>query len=119
MGLEQLLSTNGSNLSRIQDGPLPTLDGSTADSKLHADRLGEPGFSLNGNDQATVNQQQQQYSLGVPPIGINPSRLDLDGVNPNAALIPGNSSAYAGPINNTFDSGTYRNGLPAALQGRV
>ena len=82
MGLLDKLTIQGSTYS-YGNGDTPTVNpGATQQSKLHAGGAGQPGYSLNGADFATVNSAFQQYNDGINNILPQPSQLDLNGQTP-------------------------------------
>lgn len=81
MGLLDMLTTQGSNLSAY-DGANPTVNPlATQQSKLHADG-NAPGYSLNGANANLVTTQYNGYEDGTPNQIPLPSQLDLNGNTP-------------------------------------
>lgn len=112
MGLQDKFLNDGSSFSYNNGAPSTTLNASLEGSKLHADRNGGAGYSLNGSFFPQVSQDYQQYRDGTINFLPFPSFLDLNGVNPSSALKqPGGSS-----LNTTFDKGTYRDNVPEGAQ---
>jgi hypothetical protein len=95
MGLKDMLTTQGSPLSKANGGNIPTPIGATDQSKL------QYTYSINGTPNVPNKPQ--------------PSQLDLNGINPTGP----NSAPGVIPINNTFSNGTYRNSAPSTAQGRI
>lgn len=82
MGLLTKLTTQGSIYS-YGNGNTPTVNpGATPQSKLHADGVGQAGYSVDGSDFTTVNTAFQAYNDGVNNILPQPSQLDLNGQTP-------------------------------------
>ena len=108
MGLQKKLLNDGSVFSKFNGQTVPTLQGSTNRSELHASADGIPGYSLTGFQKSLVNRQYQNYDDGVPNLLPQPSELDLQGIKPKGPL---KSPKFRG-INNTFQKGTYKNNLP-------
>lgn len=109
MGLQNLLSTQGSPLSKNNGGPNSILRGSSQQSELHATPTGDGSYSLNGSNFSTVNAIYQEYDDGAPNLLPAPSVLDTNGITPLSSL----RDASATSLNNTFAFGTYRAGAPA------
>ena len=86
MALQTKLQQQGSPLSRLNGGNLPTLAGSTRVSRLHASTAGVPGYSLNGNFAADTSFQQSQYVPQTTAVIPPPSTLDINGADPLGAL---------------------------------
>lgn len=85
MGIKDLLSTKGSNLTAY-NGKTPQVNPLATDqSKLHADG-NKPGYSLNGSAFNTVNSNYNDYLDGTVNILPLPSRLDMDGRTPSKYL---------------------------------
>lgn len=85
MGIKDLLSTKGSNLTAY-NGKTPSINPLATDqSKLHADG-NQPGYSLNGNNFNTVNNNYNSYLDGVNNSLPLPSNLDLNGKTPSKYL---------------------------------
>ena len=107
MGLLDQLTTQGSPYS-YGNGTTPnTNQGATQFSRLHA-RGNLPGYSLDGNYFATVNNAYQAYNDGaINPLPM-PSQLDINGQNPVGPL----SDPSVPSINNSFSQGEYLNNLP-------
>lgn len=90
MGLLDMLTTQGSNLSAYDGATPPTNPLATQQSKLHADG-GAPGYSLNGANSNLVTTQYNGYEDGTPNQIPLPSQLDLNGITPSQYLdnLPG------------------------------
>lgn len=85
MGLLDMLTNQGSNLS-YNDGANPSINPlATQQSKLHSD--GTPGYSLNGAFSNQVSNQMNAYEDGqMNPLPL-PSQLDLNGTTPLQYLL--------------------------------
>lgn len=81
MSLLKKLTTDGSNLSKYDGAQPPVNPLATKLSKLHADG-NQPGYSLNGNNAATVINDYSNYEDGVNNAIPQPSTLDLNGQIP-------------------------------------
>lgn len=90
MSLLNKLTNQGSPLSIANGGQVNTNPLATAQSKLHADG-NNPGYSINGANFSTVNNQFQQYVDGVNNVLPQPSQLDLNGTTPSQYInnLPG------------------------------
>ena len=85
MGIKDLLSTKGSNLTAY-NGKTPSINPLATDqSKLHADG-NKPGYSLAGSNFNTVNNNYNSYLDGVNNFLPLPSNLDLNGKTPSKYL---------------------------------
>ena len=81
MGLLNMLTSQGSNLS-AHDGANPPVNPlATQQSKLHADD-NAPGYSLNGANANLVTTQYNGYEDGTPNQIPLPSQLDINGTTP-------------------------------------
>lgn len=81
MGLLNMLTTQGSNLSAY-DGGTPSVNPlATQQSKLHADG-NAPGYSLDGTNSSLVTNQYNAYEDGTPNQIPLPSQLDMNGSIP-------------------------------------
>ena len=85
MGLKDLLTKNGSNLTAFNGKTPPTNPGATNQSKLHADGS-NPSYSLNGSNFSIVNNAYNEYLDGVLNYLPQPSQLDLNGKTPSKYL---------------------------------
>ena len=85
MGIKDLLTKRGSNLTAYNGKTPPTNPGATSLSKLHADG-GLPGYSLDGANASDVIAAYNAYLDGVPNPLPQPSTLDLNGQTPNRYL---------------------------------
>jgi hypothetical protein len=80
-----MLTSQGSNLSKYNGGSIPINPLATKQSQMHADGVGTPGYSLNGNFTSTVVPDFNSYDDGDPiSLGVYhlPSQLDLNGATP-------------------------------------
>jgi len=111
MALQTKLQQQGSPLSRLNGGNLPTLVGSTRASRLHASTAGVSGYSLNGNFAPFTTRQQNQYVPQTIAVIPPPSTLDINGADPLGALRNPNTPS----INNTFVNGKYEDNLPPGV----
>ena len=85
MGLLDLLTNQGSNLTAY-DGKTPTINPlATKQSKLHADGS-QAGYSLDGSNKFLTNTDYQAYLDGVVNALPQPSQLDLNGATPSKYL---------------------------------
>jgi len=85
MGLLDLLNNQGSNLTAY-DGKTPKVNPlATKQSKMHADG-NLPGYSLDGSNKTTVNNNYQDYLDGAINALPQPSQLDLNGKTPSKYL---------------------------------
>ncbi len=85
MGLLDMLTNQGSNLSAYDGAQPPVNPLATQQSKLHADG-NAPGYSLNGANANLVTTQYNGYEDGTPNQIPLPSQLDLNGVMPSQYL---------------------------------
>lgn len=85
MGLLDMLTTQGSNLSAYDGAQPPVNPLATQQSKLHADG-NAPGYSLNGANSNLVTTQYNGYEDGVGNQIPLPSQLDLNGNTPTQYL---------------------------------
>ena len=85
MGLLNMLTTQGSNLSTYDGAQPPVNPLATQQSKLHADG-NTPGYSLDGANANLVTTQYNGYDDGTPNQIPLPSLLDLNGVAPTQYL---------------------------------
>ena len=76
MSLLKKLTTDGSNLSKYDGAQPPVNPLSTKQSKLHADGT-KPGYSLDGNNAASVISDYGNYDDGVNNSIPQPSQLDF------------------------------------------
>lgn len=81
MGLLDMLTTQGSNLSAYDGAQPPVNPLATQQSKLHADG-NAPGYSLAGTNANLVTTQYNGYEDGVGNQIPLPSQLDLNGITP-------------------------------------
>lgn len=81
MGLLDMLTNQGSNLSAYDGAQPPVNPLATQQSKLHADG-DAPGYSLNGANANLVTTQYNGYEDGVGNQIPLPSQLDLNGITP-------------------------------------
>jgi hypothetical protein len=91
MGLLDMLTNQGTPYSAAPNGQTPpTNQLATQQSTMHADGT-LPGWSLDGSDFNTVNNNYQQYNDGAVNFLPQPSQLDLDGQTPPQYLnnLPG------------------------------
>lgn len=94
MGLQDLLKTKGSDLSK-HDGATPPINPlAEATSALHAKPDGEAGYSLAGGNSADVKKAYNEYEDGVANIIPQPSKLDLDGKKPKGYSNPETGQTY-------------------------
>lgn len=77
MGLLDKLTKLGSIFSAANGGPIAVNPLATKQSKLHADGT-NPGYSLNGANQSTVNNSYQQYNDGAVNVLPQPTQLDKE-----------------------------------------
>ena len=85
MGIKDLLSTKGSNLTAY-NGKTPSVNPLATDqSKLHADG-NKPGYSLDGANFNVVNSNYNNYLDGTINSLPRPSQLDLNGKTPSKYL---------------------------------
>ena len=82
MGLKDLLTTTGSPLSVANGGVVATNPLTTNLSTLHADPVGNPGYSLDGTGTSTITTQAALYNDGIPGANLPPPSL-LDDVQNN------------------------------------
>ena len=99
MGLIDMLTSGKSNLTPYNGTTPQTNPLSTAQSNMHADASGAPGYSINGSDSVEVNKNYQSYLDGVSNILPQPSQLDLGGVDPKISTVPNSTQAYPYSIN--------------------
>lgn len=85
MGIKDLLTNRGSNLTAYNGKTPPTNPGATSLSKLHADGS-DPSYSLNGNNFSEVNTAYNEYLDGTLNSLPRPSQLDLNGKTPSKYL---------------------------------
>ena len=85
MGLLDMLTNQGSNLSAYDGAQPPVNPLATQQSKLHADG-NAPGYSLNGANSNLVTTQYNGYEDGVGNQIPLPSQLDLNGNTPTQYL---------------------------------
>jgi hypothetical protein len=85
MGLLDMLTNQGSNLSAYDGAQPPVNPLATQQSKLHADG-NAPGYSLNGANANLVTTQYNGYEDGTPNQIPLPSQLDLNGNIPTQYL---------------------------------
>lgn len=85
MGLLDMLTTQGSNLSAYNGTQPPVNPLATQQSKLHADG-NAPGYSLNGANSNLVTNQYNAYEDGVGNQIPLPSQLDINGITPSQYL---------------------------------
>lgn len=79
------LLQNGSGFSKYNGNTPPINPLSTKQSQMHADPVGTPGYSLNGNFSSTVVPEYNSYDDGDPlslAVYHQPSNLDLNGAAP-------------------------------------
>ena len=114
MGLQDKLQNQGSVYVYGATSTTPTTGNSTPNgpqsllatnqSPLHADAIGNPGYSLNGNFYLPVNNDYQLYLDGAPNVLPQPSSEDLNGNPPTIAnhnnFTPGASSQALPYLNN-------------------
>jgi hypothetical protein len=86
MGLLDQLQQQGSAYSEYNGTQPPVNPLATAQSKLHADGAGVPGYSLNGNFSSQVNTDYNAYLDGVTNVVPFPSNLDTNGTTPTPYL---------------------------------
>jgi len=85
MGIKDLLTKVGSNLTAF-NGKTPSINpGATKLSKLHANG-NKPGYSLNGSNFSEVNAAYSSYLDGRVNNLPQPSVLDTDGITPSKYL---------------------------------
>ncbi len=98
-GASSTTPTNGNN---TPNGPQSLL--ATNQSPLHADAIGNAGYSLNGNFYNPVNSNYQTYLDGTPNVLPQPSSEDLNGNPPTIAnhnnFTPGASTQALPYLNN-------------------
>lgn len=99
MGLLDLLQANKSALTPFGGNTPPTNPLATAQSQMHADPSGAPGYSLTGVNSIEINNNYQSYLDGVSNILPQPSQLDLGGVEPKASTVPNSTQVYPYTLN--------------------
>jgi hypothetical protein len=77
-----MLTSQGSNLSKYNGTNPPINPLSSKQSQMHADGVGAPGYSLNGNFTSNVTTDYNAYDDGTPNFLPQPSILDLNGARP-------------------------------------
>jgi hypothetical protein len=92
MGLENMLTTAGSNLSRANGGTIPTPVGATDQSKLQDE------YSINGNPNIPFNGYFTNYQT-------KPQPSELDAANGNKPTSP--LTAREPHLGMGFSNGTY------------
>lgn len=94
MGLQDLLKTKGSDLSKHDGATPPTNPLATSTSGLHAKPDGKAGYSLDGGQSQEVKKAYNEYEDGVANIIPQPSKLDLNGQRPKGYSNPETGQTY-------------------------
>ena len=94
MGLLEMLTANKSTLTPFSGETPKTNPLATAQSSLHADPSGAPGYSLTGANPIEINNSYQSYLDGTSNILPQPSQLDLGGTNPRTSTVPNSTQVY-------------------------
>tara|TARA_Y100000385_G_C13097104_1_gene642032 strand:- start:3038 stop:3403 length:366 start_codon:yes stop_codon:yes gene_type:complete len=113
MGILDLYTSVLNSTGQIIGKPSPVA--SSKDSKLHATKDGESGYSLNGDYSNIVNIINNTYNNGGAISIPSPSELDINGKTPTTSLKDINIK----DINNTFLNGEYKNSIPNEIWNRI